>query len=60
MNNSEKALMYDALVSEGDILNRRKSKLKSNFNLSNEDLKEIEVIDKRLMDLERKLNQLLK
>lgn len=60
MTNSEKGLIYDALVKEGDKLNRRKSKIKSSFNLTNDEINEVEMIDKRLNELERRLNQLLK
>jgi hypothetical protein len=59
MNNSEKALMYDALIREGDQLNRTKSKLKSKINLTNEEMKELELIDDRLRVLEQRLNNLL-
>jgi hypothetical protein len=59
MNNSEKALMYDTLIREGDQLNRTKSKLKSKINLTNEEMKELELIDDRLRVLEQRLNNLL-
>lgn len=63
MTNQEKALMYDAIVSEGDKLNREKSKIKSQnagINMTPENEKKIAEIDKRLVILEARLNELVR
>lgn len=63
MTNQEKALMYDAIVAEGDKLNREKSKLKSQnagINITPEVEKEISEIDKRLDLLQNRLNELIR
>jgi hypothetical protein len=63
MTNQEKALMYDAIVAEGDKLNREKSKLKSQnagINITPEVEKQISEIDKRLDLLQNRLNELIR
>lgn len=63
MTNQEKAQMYDAIVREGDELNRQKSRLKAldtGLGLSKQHENEIVEIDKRLILLERRLNELLR
>jgi hypothetical protein len=63
MTNQEKALMYDAIVTEGDKLNREKSKLKSQnagINITPEVEKQISEIDKRLDLLQNRLNELIR
>jgi hypothetical protein len=63
MTNQEKALMYDVIVAEGDKLNREKSKLKSEnagINMSPEKIKLISDIDKRLLVLEGRMNELVR
>lgn len=63
MTNQEKALMYDAIVAEGDKLNREKSKLKSQnagINITPELEKQISEIDKRLNLLQNRLNELIR
>ena len=63
MTNQEKALMYDAIVAEGDKLNREKSKLKAEnagINMSPERQQKVSEIDKRLSILEDRLNELIR
>lgn len=63
MTNQEKALMYEAIVAEGDKLNREKSRLKSEnagINMSPERQKEVLDIDIRLSILEARLNELIR
>lgn len=63
MTNQEKALMYEAIVAEGDRLNREKSRLKAQnagINMSAENEKKISDIDRRLMLLEARLNELIR
>ena len=63
MTNQEKALMYEAIVAEGDKLNREKSRLKSEnagINMSPERQKEVLYIDRRLSILEARLNELIR
>jgi len=62
MTNQEKALMYEVIIAEGDKLNREKSKLKSEnagINMSVENQGKISDIDRRLMVLESRLNELI-
>lgn len=63
MTNQEKALMYEAIVAEGDKLNREKSRLKSEnagINMSPERQNEVLDIDRRLSILEARLNELIR
>lgn len=63
MTNQEKALMYEAIIAEGDKLNREKSKIKAQnagINMSPENLKSVSEIDKRLNILEARLNELIR
>lgn len=63
MTNQEKALMYEAIVAEGDKLNREKSRLKAEnagINMSPEKQKQVLDIDKRLLILEARLNELIR
>jgi hypothetical protein len=63
MTNQEKALMYEAIVAEGDKLNREKSRLKAEnagINMSSERQKEVADIDRRLLILEARLNELIR
>ena len=63
MTNQEKALMYEAIVLEGDKLNREKSRLKAEnagINMSKETEMSIADIDKRLFILETRLNELVR
>ena len=63
MTNQEKAVMYEAIVSEGDRLNREKSKLKAEnagINMSKETEMSIADLDKRLFILETRLNELVR
>ena len=55
--------MYEAIVLEGDKLNREKSRLKSEnagINMSPEKQKMVADIDRRLMILEARLNELIR
>ncbi len=63
MTNQEKALMYEAIIAEGDKLNREKSRIKSQnagINMTPENQNAIIEIDKRLMILEERLNSLIR
>lgn len=63
MTNQEKALMYDAIVAEGDKLNREKSRIKAQnagINMTPENQKKVADIDKRLVILEARLNELVR
>jgi hypothetical protein len=63
MTNQEKAMMYEAIVSEGDKLNRDKSRLKAEnagINMSKEKENQIAEIDRRLNILEIRLNELIR
>lgn len=63
MTNQEKALMYEAIIAEGDKLNREKSRLKAQnagINMSPDNQRVIEQIDKRLAVLETRLNELIR
>lgn len=63
MTNQEKAMMYEAIVLEGDKLNREKSRLKAEnagINMSQEKEKQIADIDRRLSILENRLNELVR
>jgi hypothetical protein len=63
MTNQEKALMYDAIVTEGDKLNREKSRIKAQnagINMTPENEKKVAEIDKRLVILEARLNELVR
>lgn len=63
MTNQEKAMMYEAIVSEGDKLNREKSRLKAEnagINMSKEKENQIAEIDRRLNILEIRLNELIR
>jgi hypothetical protein len=63
MTNQEKALMYEAIVLEGDKLNREKSRLKAEnagINMSQEKERQIADIDRRLSILENRLNELVR
>lgn len=63
MTNQEKALMYEAIVLEGDKLNREKSRLKAEnagINMSQEKERQIADIDRRLGILENRLNELVR
>lgn len=63
MTNQEKALMYEAIIAEGDKLNREKSKIKAQnagINMSPENQKAVSEIDKRLNLLEARLNELIR
>jgi hypothetical protein len=63
MTNQEKALMYEAIIAEGDKLNREKSKIKAQnagINMSPENQKAVSEIDKRLNILEARLNELIR
>ena len=63
MTNQEKAMVYESIVLEGDRLNRAKSKLKSEnagINMSKQLENEIAEIDKKLVILEARMNQLVR
>lgn len=63
MTNQEKAMMYEAIILEGDKLNREKSKIKAQnagINISPENQKKLLEIDKRLNVLENRLNELIR
>lgn len=63
MTNQEKGLMYEAIVAEGDKLNREKSRLKAEnagINMSQERQKQVADIDRRLLILEARLNELIR
>lgn len=63
MTNQEKALMYDAIIIQGDKLNREKSKIKAEnagTNMTPESEKRILEIDKQLRILEVRLNELVR
>jgi len=55
--------MYDAIVAEGDKLNREKSRIKAQnagINMTPENEKKVAEIDKRLVILEARLNELIR
>jgi len=55
--------MYEAIVAEGDKLNREKSRLKSEnagINMPPERQKQVLDIDRRLLILEDRLNELIR
>jgi len=55
--------MYEVIVAEGDKLNREKSKLKAEnagINMSPERQKQVADIDRRLVILEARLNELIR
>jgi hypothetical protein len=55
--------MYEAIIAEGDKLNREKSKIKAQnagINMSPENQKVVSEIDKRLNLLEARLNELIR
>lgn len=63
MTNEQKAMLYDALVREGDALNREKSRIKAEnagINMSPENEKKVIEIDRRLNVLENRLTELLR
>jgi hypothetical protein len=63
MTNQEKAKLYEAIVLEGDKLNREKSKIKAEnagINISPENQKRLLEIDNRLNVLEYRLNELIR
>jgi hypothetical protein len=63
MTNQEKANLYEAIVLEGDKLNREKSRIKAEnagINISAENQKKLLEIDKRLNLLENRLNALIR
>lgn len=63
MTNQDKAKLYEAIVLEGDKLNREKSKIKAEnagMNISPENQKKLLEIDKRLNVLEYRLNELIR
>lgn len=63
MTNQEKALMYEAIIAQGDKLNREKSKIKAEnagINMTPEAEKKVQEIDKQLRILEARLNELVR
>jgi hypothetical protein len=63
MTNQEKALMYEAIIAQGDKLNRDKSKIKAEnagINMTPEAEKKVQEIDKQLRILEARLNELVR
>jgi Zn-dependent oligopeptidase len=63
MTNQEKANLYEIIISEGDKLNREKSKIKAEnagINISPENQKRLSEIDQRLSLLENRLNELIR
>jgi hypothetical protein len=63
MTNQEKANLYEVIISEGDKLNREKSKIKAEnagINISPENQKRLTEIDQRLILLENRLNGLIR
>ena len=63
MTNQEKANLYEVIISEGDRLNREKSKIKAEnagINISPENQKRLSEIDQRLSLLENRLNELIR
>ena len=63
MTNQDKAKLYEAIVLEGDKLNREKSRIKAEnagMNISPENQKKLLEIDKRLNVLEYRLNELIR
>jgi Zn-dependent oligopeptidase len=63
MTNQEKANLYEVIISEGDRLNREKSKIKAEnagINISPENQKRLTEIDQRLSLLENRLNELIR
>jgi Zn-dependent oligopeptidase len=63
MTNQEKANLYEVIISEGDKLNREKSKIKAEnagINISPENQKRLGEIDQRLSLLENRLNELIR
>ena len=63
MTNREKELMYEAIVAEGDKLNRDKSRIKAEnagINMSLENQRKLVEIDRRLAILEARLNELIR
>ena len=63
MTNQEKSLMYEAIIAQGDKLNRDKSKIKAEnagINMTPEAEKKVQEIDKQLRILEARLNELVR
>ena len=54
MNNEQRAKMYDQLLREYDEKARQVSLIKSKFDLTKEDNKKIESLQKEMNDLQRK------
>jgi hypothetical protein len=62
MNSEEKASLYEAIVLEGDVIQRKISQLKSHnagINMPVEVEDEIKVLKERLGQLEDRMNQLM-
>jgi trehalose-6-phosphate synthase len=58
MNTQEKAKLYDQLLAEYDEKARQVSLIKSRFDLTREDEKEIDKLKKEMSEIERRANSL--
>lgn len=58
MNTQEKAKLYDQLLAEYDEKARKVSLIKSRFDLTREDEKEITKLKKEMSEIERRANSL--
>lgn len=58
MNTQEKAKLYDQLLAEYDEKARQVSLIKSRFDLTREDEKEIAKLKKEMSEIERRANSL--
>jgi polyhydroxyalkanoate synthesis regulator phasin len=58
MTREDKAVLYDQLVREGDVVNRRISQIKSDVNLTEAAQTELDGLNKKLQGLEARVAQL--
>jgi len=58
MTRDEKALLYDDIVREGDVINRKISTIKTSINRTPEQEKDLESLNNKLQILEARMNQL--
>jgi trehalose-6-phosphate synthase len=58
MNTQEKAKLYDQLLAEYDEKARQVSLIRSRFDLTREDEKQIEQLKKEMSEIERRANSL--
>jgi polyhydroxyalkanoate synthesis regulator phasin len=59
MTQEQKALLYDDIVRQGDVINREISKLKSIVNRNPEQQAQLDKLNEQLAKLEAQMNNLL-